>query len=334
MAVVVDLENRLRGTLTDGDIRRHLLAGGSLEDLALLAMNATPIVGNSTQKKTSVQDLMRMNNIIALPIVDFDNRYIDLVHLFDLVDSIEVESSPNETFSFAVIMAGGEGSRLRPLTDTTPKPMIKIGEVPLIEHQVRNIASAGIGKIYISINYLGEIIEEYLGCGEKFGIEIHYLREEIKLGTAGPLSLLPETPTKPILVINGDIFTASDFNALFSFHASAKSELTIGAIDYRMDIPFGVINMNGDRVIEILEKPSQRYLCSAGIYAISPRALQVVPRGSKYNMTELISENLNLGIPVSAFPIHELWSDIGTKDDLEKARKRFIKNEIPKEKKW
>ena len=328
MTVVVDTKNQLLGTLTDGDIRRHLLVGGSLNDLASTAMNKSPITALKGSPNTKIKNLMRLHNVIALPIVDAGNSYLDLVHLVDLIDDFEVGKVISETFLFAVIMAGGEGSRLRPLTTATPKSMIKVGNFPIIEHQIRNLSSMGIKQIFISINYLGEVIEKYFENGESFGVKIDYLREEKKRGTAGALSMLPQTPSTPILVMNGDIFTASDFNALFTYHKSTNSQLTIGAVDYRIEIPFGVITMEGENVREILEKPSQRYMCSAGIYAISPQALNMIPKVGVYNMTDLISSCLSKGMSVGAFPIHEYWTDIGTTDDLEKARLRFLQQEF------
>jgi len=328
MTVVVDTKNKLLGTLTDGDIRRHLLAGGSLHDLASTAMNKSPITALEGSLNSKIKNLMQLQNVIALPIVDAVYSYLDLIHLMDLVDDVAVEKVVSETFPFAVIMAGGEGSRLRPLTAATPKSMIKVGQFPIIEHQIRNLSSMGIKQIFISINYLGEVIENYFGNGESFGVRIDYLREKNKRGTAGPLSLLPQIPSAPTLVINGDIFTASDFNALFSYHKSANSQLTIGAVDYRIEIPFGVITMEGENVREILEKPSQRYMCSAGIYAISPQVLSMIPKVGEYNMTDLISLCLSKGVPVGAFPIYEYWTDIGTTDDLEKARLRFLQQGI------
>ena len=332
MTVVVDPDNLLLGTLTDGDVRRHLLAGGSLNDLATLAMNKSPIIATEGLTKSKIEDIMRLHKVIALPIVDNNYSYLDLIHLLDLVEDYAIEEIVGGTFSFAVIMAGGEGNRLRPLTADTPKPMIKVGEFPIIEHQIRNLSSLGIKQIFISINYLGEVIENYFGSGDRFGVTIEYLREEYKRGTAGPLALVRQIPSAPILVINGDIFTASDFNALFSYHKSANSQITVGAVDYRIEIPFGVLTMDGENVSGILEKPSQRYICSAGIYAISPEVMNMIPKTGEYNMTDLISSCLSKGMPVGAFPIYEYWTDIGTAEDLEKARHRFLKAEVTTEK--
>jgi dTDP-glucose pyrophosphorylase len=332
MTVVVGPGEKLLGTITDGDIRRHLLAGGCLDDLVIHAMNKNPVSASVHTSTSNIHDLMRINNIVAIPVTDENEKYLDLVHLLDFHKPHEFSGETVETFAFAVIMAGGEGNRLRPLTIDTPKPMIRIGDIPLLEHQIRNLAKLGVTRVYISINYLGGLIQEYFGNGDKFGIQIGYLREESKSGTAGSLSLLPEEPVRPILVLNGDIFTASDFDALYTFHNSANAQITIGTIDYQFEIPYGVIKLAGDSVAQIVEKPSERYMCSAGIYAISPEILKLIPKAVQFNMTDLISSCLDIGIKINAFPIHEYWTDIGTYEDLEKARSRFLQTEFPTEK--
>lgn len=176
-------------------------------------------------------------------------------------------------------MAGGEGMRLRPLTETIPKPMVDIGGVPLIERQIQRLVRAGIRRAYISVNYLSHIIEKHFGDGVDFGLEICYLREQEKLGTAGALSLLPERPVAPIIVMNGDILTTSDFGSLYAFHNNYSAQVTVAAVDYRVNIPYGVIRAEGPYVTELAEKPSQRFLCNAGIYAVSPLALGMLPLG-------------------------------------------------------
>ena len=329
MTVIVGPDGRLLGTLTDGDIRRHLLTGGLLEDLAIQAMNPNPITSPGVSTFVCMQDLMRKNNVIALPIVDENGVYLELLHLMDLISDSVTTEVPENTFDFAVIMAGGEGNRLRPLTERTPKPMIKIGDVPLLEHQIKSLSNIGIKRIYISVNYLGKVIEDYFGKGMNFGVEIKYLREESKLSTAGSLSLLPEIPVNSILVINGDIYTASDFRALYSFHKNGDALVTVGAVDYRIDIPYGVIKMNEGYLNGISEKPSQHYFCNAGIYAISPEALKLIINQTAFSMTDFINKCLSEGIKIGAFPIHEYWNDIGTSEDLEKARKKFLQQELP-----
>ena len=233
-------------------------------------------------------------------------------------------------FSFAVIMAGGAGTRLRPLTDTIPKPMVKIGGVPLLERQIRRLVKVGVHRVYISVNYLGHIIEEYFDDGSEFGIEICYLREQERLGTAGALTLLPECPNGPIIVMNGDILTTSDFDSFYSFHVAHDAKITVAAVDHRVHIPYGVIRSEGPFITELVEKPSERFLCNAGIYALSPEVLSLLPRNILSNMTDLVDICLANQLPVAVFPVHEYWNDIGTPDDLERARIHFARMEITK----
>jgi len=329
MAVVVDADDRLVGTLTDGDIRRHLLAGGSLDAQVAKAMNPNPLSAQEGSPDGYIKDLMRHGNVVAIPLLDQDGKYLRLVHLMDLEQDHGV-SDKAVRFSFAVIMAGGEGTRLRPLTETIPKPMVEIGGVPLLERQIQRLVKIGIPRVYISVNYLGHIIEEYFGNGDEFGIEVCYLREQEKLGTGGALTLLPEQPTEPIIVMNGDILTTSDLDSFYHFHQAHDAHITVAAIDHRVHIPYGVIRAEGPFITGLIEKPSERFLCNAGIYALSPQVLNYMPKNAHCNMTDLVEICLSKQLPVAVFPVHEYWNDIGTPDDLEKARVHFSKMEINK----
>lgn len=327
IAVVVDDENVLLGTLTDGDVRRCLLAGGTMQTIVESAMNRSPITAPNNSSISYLLKLMKKGNILAVPIVDEYKRFQRLIHLSD-IDTITPVQTGVSDFAFAVIMAGGEGTRLRPITETIPKPMVKIGGTPLLERQIQRLKNAGVNKVYLSVNYLSHIIEEYFGDGSEYGIEIKYLHEKEKLGTAGALSLLPEMPNAPIIVMNGDILTTTDFENLYSFHVSHGARVTVSAVDYNVIIPYGVISADGVFVKELMEKPSQRFLCNAGIYVLSPEALELL-QGIQYcNMTDIIESCLTLAAPVAVFPMHEYWSDIGTPDDLEKAREVFSRLEF------
>lgn len=326
IAVIVDDNRYLLGTLTDGDVRRFLLAGGNLQAPVLQSMNTKPSVANESSSEKQIINLMQKRNVMAVPIINQKGQFLRLVHLSDL----DLEFSKNKVagiteFDFAVIMAGGEGERLRPITATIPKPMVEVCGSPLLEHQIESLIKAGIKRVYISINYLGHVIEDYFRDGGNFGIEICYLREQEKLGTAGALALLPEKPRGSIIVMNGDILTTYDIGNLYAFHQNNSSDLTVAAIDYHVNIPYGTINTEGLYVKEIIEKPSQRFLCNAGIYAISPQALKLVQGVGYFNMTDIIDACIRNKMPVAAFPLHEYWSDIGTTDDLQKARKFFSK---------
>ena len=323
LAVVVSEDNRVLGTLTDGDIRRYILKGIGLETCVNDVMNTNPVIASVNTSDSSIRKILANNNIRALPLVDDHNEYVRTLHEMEL-DSLEMATVQEKTFSVAIIMAGGEGSRLMPLTENLPKPMIDINGLPLLERQIRRLCNMGITLVYISVNYLNEVIKDYFGDGSKFGVEIHYLQENKKMGTAGALSLLPSfNDLKSVLVMNGDILTTSDFINLFHFHEDQQSAITICAVDYHIEIPYGVIQNDGVAVKAIQEKPSQHFFCNAGIYALSNSVLKKIPKNKFFNMTNLIEKCLADDDMVSVFPVHEYWSDIGTEVDLDKAREEF-----------
>ena len=325
MAIIVANDGKLLGTLTDGDIRRSLLIGASLEDLAVKSMNPNPILAKEDYSEDHLKYLMRSGNIMALPLVDKSGYFIRLIHFSDLGQA-EIKNINNlNGFSFAVIMAGGEGARLRPLTEFIPKPMLEIAGISLLARQVQRLVDSGINRIYISINYLGHVIEDFFADGSQFGAEIYYLREQFYLGTAGALSLLPEKPERSIIVMNGDILSTFSFDGLYSFHREHMADVTVAAIDHKINIPYGVITSSGSYVTDITEKPSERYLCNAGIYALSPEVLILIPQMKHSNMTDLIGNCLENNRKVAVFPIHEYWSDIGTPEELKNAREHFSK---------
>ena len=321
IAIVTDDRGRVIGTLTDGDVRRCLLAGGTLETAVSRAMNSTPVVGDVNSTHGYLIDLLRRANVTALPLVDAAGVFQRVVHFTDLGHEEPIDDARG--FAFAVIMAGGEGTRLRPMTHDVPKPMLEIGGMPMLARQIERLARAGITRVYLSVNYLAHVIEEHFRDGAQFGIEVRYLREQERLGTAGALSLLPERPESPVLVMNGDILTTSDFGSLFAFHRSYGAEITVAAVDYRVNIPYGVLQADGAFVTGLTEKPSQRFLCNAGIYAVSPNLLSLLRESTFQDITDVIQRCLQQGVPVAVFPVHEYWSDVGTPDDLDRARALF-----------
>jgi dTDP-glucose pyrophosphorylase len=328
IAVVIEESGRLLGTLTDGDVRRCLLSGGTLETLAVNAMNTKPITAQEDSTDGYLLDLMKRGNVMSVPTVNEEGHFVRMVHITDL--DADKTAQGQSGFAAAVIMAGGEGTRLRPITDKIPKPMVEVGGIPLLERQVCRVAKANIPICYISVNYLSHIIEEYFGDGAHFGVHIEYLREKDKMGTAGALSFIPKRQSGTILVMNGDILTTSEFENLYNYHIQHKAKVTVAAVEYRVQIPYGVIRRQGQYVTRLEEKPSQQFLCNAGIYAMEPNALNCIPTGF-FNMTDLIRCCLKAGDVVSVFPIHEYWSDIGTPDDLERARNTFTKESRKKD---
>lgn len=322
IAAVVDDAGLLLGVVSDGDVRRALLAGHTLDSAVTAAMTAKPILGRAAETPDDLLLRMSALGVAALPVVDEDGRFVRIVQINDERPAHGVASRADR-FWGAVVMAGGEGRRLRPLTADMPKPMIPVGGVPLLERQIRGMVSRGLKRIFISTNYLGHVIEGHFGDGRTFGAEIAYLREKEKLGTAGALSLLPVPPQGPILVINGDVLTTSDYGRMLDYHLEHDSCLTVAAIEYRVDIPFGVIHTEGVRATGLEEKPSQRYLCNAGMYVLSPQALDLLPAGRFCNMTDVIAAAIAAKRPVSVFPIHEYWTDIGSPGDLASAQRIF-----------
>lgn len=324
LAVVVDEKNHVIGTLTDGDIRRSILNGNDLNTMVIEAMNKQPAIAKVNESDSVLQNILKKYNIRSIPLVDHNDIYVRTLYeteLYKKEDSLAKE----KTFTAAVIMAGGEGSRLRPLTNKLPKPMIDINGIPLLERQIRGLVKIGIKTIYISINYLGDVIKDYFGSGSDYDVEIYYLHEDKKLGTAGALSLLPSIDKSgDLLVMNGDILTKSDFVNLYHFHKEHNSSLTVSAIDYRIDIPYGVIESSGTKITGLKEKPSQRFFCNAGIYALSAEILIKVPRETFWNMTDLIEQCLTDQENISVFPVHEYWTDIGTPSDLKSARSKNL----------
>ena len=318
IAVVVDEHGRLIGTVTDGDIRRAILAGHELDSAVNEAVNRTPLTADIGASDASLADLLLGHGLEAVPLVDAQGRFVKIAHIRDLRPDLDFGGG--EECAAAVIMAGGEGRRLQPLTMEKPKPMIEVGSVPMIERLVLSLVRAGVPRIYIAVNYLAHMIEEHFGSGDRFGTTITYLREKEKMGTAGALSLLPEPISAPLLVINGDVLTGSDYRNLLSFHEEQESVLTVAATEYHVDIPYGVLRAEGARVTSIEEKPSQRFLCNAGIYVLSPEALAHLPDSRPCDMPDLIAAVIARQGPVNVFPIHEYWADVGNAADLERAQ--------------
>lgn len=321
IAVMVGADGKLMGVLSDGDIRRAILRGLGLDSPASQAMTRHPIVGRTSSADDELCSFMVTRGVAAIPLVDDSGRFVRVVQVQDFATA--QRWTGGERYFAAVIMAGGEGRRLLPLTLDRPKPMIDIGGVPLLERQVRSMVRSGLKRIYISTNYLGHMIEEYFGDGSDFGADVHYLREGKPLGTAGALSLLPDPPEGPLLVINGDVLTTSDFGRLLDYHVETEAFATVAAMQHRVEIPFGVLRINGHHAFAIEEKPSESYLCNAGIYVLSPKSLELVPPDTRIDMTQVITEAIAKGHHVSVFPIHEYWADIGNPGDLELVLQRF-----------
>lgn len=316
IALIVDSNGKLIGTITDGDVRRFLLARRSLDEPASVMMCSSPLTAPPDATEDVIRSLLKKYRLLNIPLVDEYGRPKRLVTVRDLLYG-------GDAGGIAVIMAGGEGKRLRPLTERMPKPMVKVGERPVLENIVISLSKSGIKKQFISVNYMAELIEEYFGDGRAFDAEIQYLREQKKLGTAGALNLLPEIPTGPFLVVNGDVMTSTDLTRLVDFHRQHHSMMTVGSTQYVVNVPYGVLRLAEHHILGVEEKPNRQFFCNAGIYVIDPEVLRFIPEDSPFDMTDLLNVVVDQGLPVAAFPIHEQWIDIGKIEDLERARSAF-----------
>lgn len=319
IVLVVDEDRRLVATVTDGDVRRAMLAGLALDQSVaeLLDARARDLPPRTASEGASVASLvaqMRAASIWQIPLVDESGRVTGLVALEDLVSSDESPLS-------AVVMAGGFGRRLAPLTDETPKPMLPVGDRPLLEHIVEQLREAGISQVNMTTHYRGEAIAEHFGDGRGFGVEIEYVPEEEPLGTAGALGLLDAQG--PLLVMNADLVTRIDFRALRRFHAEHDAAMTVAVRPYDVTVPFGLVRLDREAVVGIDEKPLLRGFVNAGIYLVNPEVCRLVGRGERLDMPELITRLVDNGSRVVGFPLREYWLDVGRLEDYEQARAQF-----------
>jgi dTDP-glucose pyrophosphorylase len=312
-ALVVDGE-KLVGVVTDGDVRRALVRGLGTQAPIGDAMNRKPVLGTPGEGPAGWRRKMRKHGVRHLPVVDAAGVLLRVA-----TDQSGGESRDN----WAVLMAGGLGTRLRPITEHIPKPMIEVGGRPILETIVDSLAHCGFQRLFLSVNYRAELIEGHFGDGGAYGVRIEYLREQSRLGTAGALSMLPESPRTPLLVMNGDLLTGLDLGSFVDLHAESACGITVGVRELVTQIPYGVIERDGERVRAIREKPEVRSVVSAGIYALSPDVLPLVPRGNYFDMPTLIGRAIEEGHAVRAHDIEEYWIDVGRLDDLERARLEF-----------
>jgi dTDP-glucose pyrophosphorylase len=314
--LVVDDENHLLGTVTDGDVRRGILKGLSLDDPVQKIMNDSPTVATTAEARESILTMMRRKRLHHIPVVDGDLRVVRLETLDEMIQS---RSRQNHV----VLMAGGLGSRLSPLTDDRPKPMLTIGNKPLLETILENFIEYGFGRFHISVNYLAEVVKSHFGDGSRWGVEISYLQEDRKLGTAGALSLLPERPVDPLVVMNGDLLTKVNLSQLLEFHSSHQVKATMCVREYDFRVPYGVVEFDDYRIARIDEKPIQRFFVNAGIYTLEPDALDLVPSNAYFDMPTLFEKLIARGEQTAAFPIREYWLDIGHLADYDRANGEF-----------
>lgn len=314
-AIVLNEEDVLLGTVTDGDIRRGILRGEGLDVAISSVMNTTPFTAIQGQSFTAYKQLMKQKKLKQLPIVDKQNKVIDVL----FIDAIDICSNKNEV----ILMLGGLGTRLRPLTENIPKPMLRVGSKPIVETIVDGFKQYGYTNFTFCVNYKKEVIQSYFQHGAAFGVHIHYVKEQKRMGTAGALSLLQQRPTEPFFVMNGDLLTQVNFDQLMQFHLEQDAVATMCVREYEYQIPYGVIETNGTDLVAIKEKPVHRSFVNAGIYVLSPKVFDYIPNDEFYDMPTLFEKLIGEQLKTAVFPIHEYWLDIGQMDDFQRANEYY-----------
>jgi dTDP-glucose pyrophosphorylase len=316
LAIVLDASCRPAGILTDGDIRRAILGEMSLSTPVAEAMNRNPLVAPVDTPKDQILALMRRHVIHHLPLVDADGRMVDLATLDDLIGAVE---RPN----WVVLMAGGLGTRLRPLTEDCPKPMLNVGGRPILESILESFVEQGFRRFFVSVNYKADMVKNHFRQGDRWGVRIDYLHEDQRLGTAGSLSLLPSRPDTSLIVMNGDLLTRAAFDQLIQFHVGQSAMATMAVREYDFQVPYGVVRLNGSRIQAIEEKPIQKFFVNAGIYVLSPEALDHIPAGEHFDMPTLFEQLMVSGVATAAYPLREYWLDIGRIEEFERAQREW-----------
>jgi dTDP-glucose pyrophosphorylase len=317
MALVVDQERRLLGSLSDGDVRRGLLKGLSLADKVESAMHLNPTTVLDSEDRQTALSRMRQLGVHQIPLVNKAGIVTGLTTVDDYLSATRRDNC-------VVIMAGGLGSRLAELTRDTPKPMLKVGSRPLLETIVRNYAEQGFHKFYIAVNFKAEQIIDHFGDGSAFGVEITYLHEKQRLGTAGALSLLPERPSSPFVVTNADLLTKENYGHMIDRHVERQADATMAVRNFEMRVPFGVVRSTEGKVESIEEKPVQHFLVSAGTYVLSPRVLDFVPSDQFHDMPTLFDNLIRERFSIHSHPVNGYWLDIGRLPDYEQANVDFF----------
>ncbi len=314
VAMVCGPGQKLIAMATDGDIRRAILRGVPLSERISAIANPKFTTVSPDLSRTDALQFMVANGFACLPVVDDKGVLRDL-------HTLKMALMGSRCDSWAVVMAGGKGERLGELTKGIPKPMLPIGDRPILEHIVRLLVGHGVRRIFISVNYLARMIQDHFGDGSDFQCRIDYLheREDTPLGTGGPISLVPEVPTHPLLVMNGDLLTRIHVGRLLAFHRSGEYAATMGLREHAVQVPFGVAEVKESRIVKLVEKPKLNYRINAGIYVLNPELIPLIPKGRMYPITELLNGCLQSGKRVGAYHMQEPWSDIGLPEEYASA---------------
>ncbi|OGV46190.1 MAG: hypothetical protein A2X46_12560 [Lentisphaerae bacterium GWF2_57_35] len=311
IVLVVAEQGALLGTITDGDIRRGILAGIDSAQPVSIIMNRHPITVPLGAPYHEMLDIMRKRSIRHLPVVDNENRPIRLERIESLLDQL--------TGQGAIVMAGGMGTRLRPLTNDTPKPLLPVAGRPILDHILGGLRESGIEDVVISVNYLADRIRDHVGNGQEHRLNVNYIAEKERLGTAGALSLVRPRPRRPFLVMNGDLLTKMNFAKILQFQNKHRHDIVMCVRKHQFQVPYGVVDIREGCVTGLREKPVLEQFINAGIYVLNPACIDLIPRNRYFDMTDLIQAVLGQGGSIGAFPIIEYWRDIGNPSDLQAA---------------
>jgi dTDP-glucose pyrophosphorylase len=316
IALIVDEDDKLLGTLTDGDIRRGLLKGLDLNSSIESIVFKAPTIAKISNTKEEILKLALSKKLHQIPIVDDSGKILGIQEIEELI-------KPKDKTNKVILMVGGLGTRLRPLTENTPKPMLKVGNKPILQTIVEKFAEYGYTNIVMCVNYKSHVIQDYFDDGKEFGVNIEYILEEQRMGTAGALSLLKEKPTEAFFVMNGDLLTNVNFEHLHNFHSNNSSMGTMCVREYDFQVPYGVVNIDGSKIKSIEEKPTHNFFVSAGIYMLSPEVLKYIPQNEFYDMPTLFEKLISESKNAISFPIREYWLDIGRIEEYKKANEEY-----------
>ncbi|MDQ7047921.1 MAG: nucleotidyltransferase family protein [Sulfurovum sp.] len=316
IGLVLDSENKLLGTLTDGDIRRGLLNGLTLDASIESIIFRNPTVCGINDSKEEILKIAVSKKIYQIPIVDQDGVLVGIEEVDELLKPVEYSNR-------IVLMVGGLGTRLRPLTDKLPKPLLQVGNKPILETIINSFSKYGFTNIILSVSYKAEMIEEYFGDGSKFGVNIEYVNEDKRMGTAGALSLMKEKLTEPFFVMNGDLLTNLNFEYMLEYHHSNNAKATMGVREYDFQVPYGVVNVDGHDITSIEEKPIHKFFVNGGIYILDTDALAIIPDDTFFDMPTLFETLIENDKKTISFPIREYWLDIGRMSDFERANNEY-----------
>lgn len=316
IALVLDKHNKLIGTVTDGDIRRGLLRGLALKDSIESVIYKTPTVCTINDSKEDILRIAVEKKLYQIPIVDLEGVLVGLAEIDDLLRSKEKSNK-------VVLMVGGIGTRLSPLTDNKPKPLLNVGNKPILETIIANFAKYGFKNIILSVNYKSEMIENHFGDGSKFGVNIKYIHENKRMGTAGALSLMKDELSEAFFVMNGDLLTNINFEHMLKYHQENQAIATMGVREYDIQVPYGVVNVKEHLITSIEEKPVHKFFVSAGVYMLESTVLNEIPTDTFYDMPSLFETLIKNKQKTISFPIREYWLDIGRMSDYEQANNEY-----------